>query len=243
MSDVTLSQLYQEYEMFQSVKGCTKAKARSAFRHLVAFAGDVPVAQLGPGRINKWMTWLATRAINPRTRRPGLRPWTIKTTVGAAAQVFGWAIRQREADGSNEYGLRANPFCDADAAKVDDKAIRYYTESEAKEILATAGTLTWRDPTKTLAWYAAIQLAAVCGLRKGEVLNLRWRDVDLDGGRVLVRHRDDKPGEYWEWQSKGKHEGEVPMSDGLWQTMFRLKQVRPWPYPFLMKCQLDDLMS
>jgi len=85
MSDVTLSQLYQEYEMFQSVKGTTKAKARSAFAHLVRFAGDVPVAQLGPGRINKWMTWLATQAINPRTKRVGLRPWTIKTTVGAAA--------------------------------------------------------------------------------------------------------------------------------------------------------------
>jgi integrase len=33
----------------------------------------------------------------------------------------------------------------------------------------------------------AFHLAAYTGMRRGEVLGLRWRDVDLDGGRVSVR--------------------------------------------------------
>jgi integrase len=33
---------------------------------------------------------------------------------------------------------------------------------------------------------AALHLAATTGMRRGEVLGLRWRDLDLDGGRLVV---------------------------------------------------------
>jgi integrase len=35
--------------------------------------------------------------------------------------------------------------------------------------------------------YAAYRLAAMTGMRRGEVLGLRWQDVDFDRGRVAVR--------------------------------------------------------
>ena len=43
--------------------------------------------------------------------------------------------------------------------------------------------------------------------------------------------------------SKGKHEGDVPMGDLLWAAMTRLKEVRPWRYPFLMQCRYESLLS
>ncbi len=37
------------------------------------------------------------------------------------------------------------------------------------------------------SWYPAWLLAATTGMRRGEVLALRWRDVDLTAGSILVR--------------------------------------------------------
>lgn len=241
--DVTLSKLFQEYQLFKRAKVKTKAKAEAAFKHLIAFAGDINARELSPGRINKWSVWLETQAVNSRTKKPGLSRYTVKTTVGAAAQVFGWAIRQKDTDGECEYSLKRNPFCEAEPVPVDSKTVRYYTEEEARDILDAAAELHWHDETKTLAWCAAIRMAVQAGLRKGEILNLRWQDIDLDAGKVLIRHRPDKPGEHWAWISKGRHEGEVPMGDSLWAAMMRLREIRPWTYPFVMKCRFDDLMA
>ncbi len=241
--DVTLSQLFQEYQMFHRAKARTHEKAGHAFKHLVKFAGDVSAKELSPGRVNKWQVWLSTQAVNARTGRHGLAGHTVKTTVGAAGQVFGWAIRQREVDGSNQYGLLINPFAQADRVVVDERLVRWYREDEARDILTSAAEIAWRDPTKTLGWYAAILMALQCGLRKNEITNLRWEDIDLDAGKVRIRHRADRPGEYWQWLSKGKHEGEVPMGDLLWAAMLRLQEVRPWRYPFLMRRRYESLLA
>ena len=36
------------------------------------------------------------------------------------------------------------------------------------------------------AWYTPIFLAANTGMRRGEVLGLTWRNVDLDAARLVV---------------------------------------------------------
>jgi len=242
--DVTLSQLFREYESFKQVKTVTKDKARASFAHLVTFAGDIPASQVSPAMVNRWVTWLSTQApVRYRPQQRGLASHSVKTTVGAVAQVYTWALRQKGVDGRCEYGLTMNPFAEAEPVVIDQRAVRYYTESEARDILAAAAELQWRDRTKTLAWYAAILMALQAGLRKNEITNLRWEDIDLDAGRVRIQHRLDCPGQYWAWLSKGKHEGEVPMGDLLWATMCRLRELRPWRYPFLSECRYEGLLS
>jgi len=163
--------------------------------------------------------------------------------LGAISQVFAWALRQRGLDGQCEYGLTMNPFSEADPVKVDDLRVRYYKEDEAADILTAADELHWRDPTNRLAWYTAILLALQSGLRKNEITNLRWLDIDLDDGRVLIRHRSDAPNEYWAWISKGRHEGEVPLGQLTWYALMRLREIRPWMYPFISHDRYVDLLA
>lgn len=51
---------------------------------------------------------------------------------------------------------------------------------EAQRLLATA-----RPHRLGAIWFLAVSL----GLRKSEILGLRWRDIDLDAGTVTVRHQ------------------------------------------------------
>jgi integrase len=56
-----------------------------------------------------------------------------------------------------------------------------------------------------LQWLRDMILVAVgTGLRRGELLNLRWQDVDFDARKLHVRHRDD-------FQTKGKSERTIPL--------------------------------
>jgi integrase len=56
--------------------------------------------------------------------------------------------------------------------------MQYWTADELRQFLHDA-----RDSRHFPAWY----LAANTGMRRGEVLGLRWRDLDLRAGRVAVR--------------------------------------------------------
>lgn len=59
------------------------------------------------------------------------------------------------------------------------REMQYWTADELRRFL-DANT----DSPHWTAWY----VAANTGMRRGEVLGLRWRDVDLDRARLAVRH-------------------------------------------------------
>ncbi|NBB86990.1 MAG: tyrosine-type recombinase/integrase [Bacteroidetes bacterium] len=72
-----------------------------------------------------------------------------------------------------------------------------------------------------LDWLRDAILLAVCtGLRRGELLNLRWEDVDLKGRRIYVRNRDG-------FRTKSGSERVVPVRGPAFQVLRRLEDVRP----------------
>ena len=67
---------------------------------------------------------------------------------------------------------------------------------------------------------AIYRTAAYTGLRQGELLALRWRDVDLVTGLLHVRRNYTEPGEK---MPKGKRVRSVPMTPHVVDTLARLK--------------------
>lgn len=71
--------------------------------------------------------------------------------------------------------------------KEDNERQRYLDEEELDRLLAAA-----KEHSPTM--HAAIVLSVACGLRQGELLNLKWSDIDLDGQRVtIMRTKTDQP--------------------------------------------------
>jgi integrase len=79
--------------------------------------------------------------------------------------------------------LVRNPAEDADPPKAT--AIE---GSRPESITWTADELrTFLDKARTSRFSAAYHLIATTGLRRGEALGLRWKDLDLDDGKIKVR--------------------------------------------------------
>ncbi|MEU9832278.1 tyrosine-type recombinase/integrase [Streptosporangium sp. NPDC048047] len=69
-----------------------------------------------------------------------------------------------------------------------DKAKRPRTESQEPGMLWTPAQLrTFLEVARSHRLYAFFHLAAYTGARRGELLNLRWPDVDLEGRQITIK--------------------------------------------------------
>ncbi len=90
--------------------------------------------------------------------------------------------------------LKENPALDWETKKPIVPKRRAYTVNEVAKL--ETGVRYWLKPVvTTLAW---------SGLRIGELVNLRWKDVDLKAGVLHIRVRDD-------WKPKGRADRMVPL--------------------------------
>lgn len=130
---------------------------------------------------------------------------TVKSSMKSAAQ-WGYAL-------PNIWGVRKMPTV--------KKRPVFFTHEEVDKLLAAA------DPL----WQMAIRLGVFLGLRRGEMLNLRWEDIDFQNDIVRI-----KPNE--EWHPKDREEREIPLHPELKSHMNRWRaackndeqRVIPWYY-------------
>jgi integrase len=98
----------------------------------------------------------------------GVAPATINTVIGALGAVYGRAVHRDELQVSPTRGVRIP------AARNGRE--RFATREEAAHLLATV-------PDRDRAVWAT---AFYAGLRRGEIMALRWTDVDLKAGTIHV---------------------------------------------------------
>lgn len=99
----------------------------------------------------------------------GLSPRTVRHIHRVLKAVLQHAVRRRK--------ILANPADDATPGKVEDKEVETLSPEELRKLLARA------QGTKL---YMPVLLAATTGMRRGEILALRWSDVDFDKAELRV---------------------------------------------------------
>jgi integrase len=71
--------------------------------------------------------------------------------------------------------------------KEDNERQRYLNDDELSRLLAAA-------KAHSTTMYAAVVVSIACGLRQGELLNLKWSDIDFDKNRIrIMRTKTDQP--------------------------------------------------
>lgn len=102
---------------------------------------------------------------------------------------FRWAIKQGWAD--------ENPVEEVNKPRKEEKKKVFFEPEDVENVLNAIDAYHRvrkgePGPTPSDEWLKEIIVVAFgTGLRRGELLNLQWRDVDLDNERLFVRHRGD----------------------------------------------------
>lgn len=140
------------------------ASVRAYRTHLVYLTeqlGGVKLADLGPGHVAACQTALLGR----------LSPTTVRGVMVTLRQALKAAVAWRR--------LSWNPAAQVTMPQVLPSPMHPWTAGEVHAFLAAA---------EGDRFYSIFVLLVSTGMRRGEALGLRWADVDLDGGRLSVRH-------------------------------------------------------
>lgn len=141
----------------------------------------------------------------------GNAPATIKKKVRTLKRLYNLAIQRRQID--------ENPFRFLKGPKVPKKKVVVLSESEMIQLIKAAKS----TPDKYgLRWDVLILMAWSTGMRKGELLNLTWRDIDFEDRTVRVTAKTDTA-LTWFWEIKDHDERILPLTDELLLVLAELQ--------------------
>jgi integrase len=153
-----------------TIRPSTLASYRAELEnHVMPRIGAIAVQNLAPASLTALYGELQ------RTGRRSGKGGLSARSVGYIAMI----VRQALADGVRWGQLMRNvaDFADPPRPGAPFRDLRTWTATEARSFL---------DAVAADRFYPAFLLAASTGMRRGEVLGMRWRDVDLDAARLSV---------------------------------------------------------
>lgn len=168
---------YLETEWLPSVINDLRYSTFDSYRrnveiHVIPHIGDARMQALRPLDLTRYYTKLLNSG--RRDGKGGLSAKSVRNIHLLLHRAFDDAV--------DLLYLRTNPAAAAKpprATAADPDTIRYWTGSELRTFLEHNA-----DHRHSPIWY----LAANTGMRRGEVLGLRWRDVDMEAQRLSIRN-------------------------------------------------------
>lgn len=135
--------------------------------HLAPFFGATPLEKIGEDDVEAFIAY---------ERKKGKAPKSIRNWVGFLHSIFVYAEKRKWSQG--------NPckLVDLPAVTGSDPDIRFLDQGELEAVLQ-AVPADDHGPTERVLYLTA----AMTGLRQGELLALRWRDIGWSARKIRVR--------------------------------------------------------
>ena len=171
---------------------------RAAYKKIVAFWSDTDMERITPQEVSAWLG-----SFNFAQK-------TIKNILLVFREIYDYAYVN--------YGVKNNPTLHVRSPKGKGKKERSFPSEE--DIRKVQGNVSF--PFGLMAY-----MALYTGLRRGELLALRWEDVDLDNKVISVRRSIYFTNDHVPHEKTPKTEAgirEVPIMDSLYDILLPLKK-------------------
>ena len=143
-----------------------------ALKNIAPLLGDVILSKLQPIQISG--AYAKAVASGRRDGKGGLSARTVhhihRVLRGALAQAVKWNL------------LIKNP-CD-----MLEKKDRPKIERKPVAVMDAADTMRILEVARGTRWFIPMLLGSMCGIRRGEICALRWRNVQFETGQIAVSH-------------------------------------------------------
>lgn len=154
--------------------------------HVLDALGDRPAARITTREVDELLARISETGASPRT---------VNKYRCVIAAAFSYGCKP------STFALAANPARDADKRREPHPgALVFYTPEEVEALARALERGAHRDPSRPAVSEEEkevrraedhqdaelVRLAAYAGLRQGELLALRWRDVDFAGSALTV---------------------------------------------------------
>ena len=191
---------YYERHCQRHLRGCHKS-SRSNVRHLTNFFGNKFLHEIIQRDVEKYVDYRIEH-YNARSKKK-ISPNTVNKDLGVLRNMFNKAIEWDYLGGKNPVrGFKFLP--------VDNKRIRFLEKEEIKRLLDNCESYL-KD---------IVEFAMNTGMRKGEIFNLKWHDVDFKRNLVHIL------------KTKNNEKREVPINDDVKDILCRVKKNPDSPYVF-----------
>jgi integrase len=152
----------------------------------------------------------------------GCSPATAAKKLRSLKRFFCLAVQRKQ--------LEENPLQYVKLPKVPKQKIKLYTPEEIDRMLRSASQF---QNAEGLEWDLMITLAITTGMRKSELLNMVWSDVDFAEMRIEVTPKRNTD-ETWEWRIKDTDRRFLPLKEDVSRLLVHLQDSRPDGYPYVL---------
>ena len=177
-----LDQLVDKYMSYAKTNKLSWDRDRCSIKHLKAFFGNIKLSEVSPLMLEEYKNH----------RREKAAPATVNRELSCFKHMFTKAIQW-------EMAL-TNPVKMIRMLKENNERLRYLSVEEINSLLEHA--VDYIKPIIITALYT--------GMRRGEILKLKWNEVDLKERIIFVRN------------TKSGKNREIPMSDIVCNKLCRV---------------------
>ena len=208
----------------QQIRESTCYEVEYAMNHFIEVIGDLDYQHIQLKHGELFLQSCLDKGNSPATAAKKLRH---------LKRLFQLAVNRKQ--------LEENPLQHIEFPKSPKKKVEIYNADECERILNAAR----HSQTETsVKWELLILLALLTGMRRGEILNTTWTDIDFDAMTIEVSPKKSTE-TTWEWHIKDTDRRSLPLTEGLILMLadHQSKQPNGYPYVFVPNSRYDYIQQ
>lgn len=194
------------------IRGSTRESYEADMKDFIGVTGDILLQQVTGAHGERYRQACLDR---------GNTAATVARKLRSCKRLFNLGVERGQLD--------KNPIRFVKPPKSQKKKVVIYTSDECDRLLKAAAEMTIEGGAP---WVLLIRAALVTGMRRSELLNATWHDIDFDGQTIEVAPKEDTS-ETWLWFVKDAERRTLPLTEELTMLLVDRQSQQPPEHPYV----------